>query len=151
MLLFGSEIRKYVPVKIYGKCGEECPSTFKNANFKAIFGSEFKFYLSFENAFCKDYITETFFIMLRYNIIPIVMGSGKYEDYILKFGYIDSLEFAAVKDLTDYLLYLDKNRTAYNSYFQWKRWVYSKYTGMYAAEICEFCVKVHLDSSMGET
>ncbi len=79
------EMRKYVAVKIYGKCGEEYPSSFKNGtpgDFKTIIGNEFKFYLSFENAFCKDYITEKFFIILRYNIIPIVMGSGIHEDYI---------------------------------------------------------------------
>jgi hypothetical protein len=73
----------YVSVKIYGKCGEEYPSTFKNGTpgeRKTIIGNEFKFNLSFENAFCKDYITETFFIILRYNIIPILIGSGIYED-----------------------------------------------------------------------
>ena len=151
-LQYVNEMKKYVPVKVYGACGESCPSAFDNgtnADCKVIIGHKFKFFLAFENSLCKDYITEKFFIILRYNIIPVVLGAGIYEDYVPKSGYINVLDYKSPKDLTDYLLYLDKNRTAYNSYFQWKKYAYKKYDGVFAAEICEFCIKAHLDAYTG--
>ena len=40
------------------------------------------FYLAFENSLCDDYITEKFFSTLKLNIIPVVLGSGKYEEHV---------------------------------------------------------------------
>ena len=40
--------------------------------------NQFKFYLSFENALCEEYITEKFFRPLtKQNVIPVVMGAPK--------------------------------------------------------------------------
>lgn len=151
-LQYVNEMKKYVSVKVFGACGETCPSKFDNGtngDCKVIIGQKFKFFLSFENSLCKDYITEKFFIMLRHNIIPIVLGAGPYDKYVPKSGYINVLDYKSPKALTDYLLYLDKNRTAYNSYFQWKKWARTKYDGVFAAEICEFCIKAHIDAYTG--
>ena len=38
-------------------------------------------------------------------------------------GFINVLDFPRIKDLADYLKYLDSNVTAYNSYFKWKKYV----------------------------
>lgn len=147
-LKYVSEMQKYVSVSIFGACGRPCPTTFDNGtqgDCKEIVSSKYKFFLAFENSLCKDYITEKFFIILRYNIIPVVLGAGKYEDYIPKSGFINVLDFKSPKDLAEYLLYLDKNQTAYNSYFNWKRFVNRKHLGIFAAEICEFCIRLHIE------
>ena len=55
------ELQRYIPVKIYGKCGVLCPTHFKNnrtGNCRDIIAAEFKFFFAFENSICKDYITE---------------------------------------------------------------------------------------------
>lgn len=151
-LQYVNQMKKYVPVKIFGACGDACPSKFDNgtaADCKVIISQKFKFFLSFENSLCKDYITEKFFIILKYNIIPVVLGAGEYDKYVPKSGYINALDYKTPKDLTNYLLYLDKNRTAYNSYFQWRRWARKKYDGVFAAEICELCIKAHIDAHTG--
>jgi hypothetical protein len=58
---YADELGKYMDVDIFGACGnftcvresEECSETLNR---------EYKFYLSFENSKCRDYITEKFFV-----------------------------------------------------------------------------------------
>ena len=42
----------------------------------------YKFYLSFENSLCLDYITEKFFLAFHAGVVPIVYGGKSKEDYI---------------------------------------------------------------------
>jgi hypothetical protein len=58
---YAHELQKYIPVDIYGKCGtKKCPRSTEAECFE-ILNRDYKFYLAFENANCKDYITEKFF------------------------------------------------------------------------------------------
>ena len=84
------QLRKYVPVDVYGNnrmgvCSNKtCPATFKNGtkgDCRAILAEEYKFFLSFENSICEDYITEKFFRTLQYNTIPVVRGGGQYHKF----------------------------------------------------------------------
>jgi len=117
-----NKLKKYIQVDLFGKCGQnEC----SRHDCKQMIAKEYKFYLSFENSNCRDYITEKFFhiIGLNYNIIPIVYGGGDdYQYYIPKSGFINIKDYKSIKDLSSYLIYLDSNKTAYNSYFEWKKY-----------------------------
>lgn len=66
-----------------------------------------------------------------------------------KSGYINALDFASPKHLTDYLIYLDKNRTAYNSYFMWKKHVCFLSHEKIRSPICDICIKLNLDEHLG--
>lgn len=64
-------------------------------------------------------------------------------------GFIDAQKFESPKHLADYLLYLDKNVTAYNEYFQWKKHVnFLDYIVDYGM-ICDMCVELHLEKFYG--
>ncbi len=79
-------MQKYIQVDIYGKCGQlRCPATKERNECKQILSKNYLFYLSFENSNCIDYITEKFFTIIRFNIIPIVMGGGEYDYYVISF------------------------------------------------------------------
>ena len=59
------------------------------------------------------------------------------------------MDFKTPKDLGDYLLYLDNNKTAYNSYFKWKKHVnFLDYTVSYGF-VCEMCIYLHLETFYG--
>ncbi len=58
----------------------------------------------------------------RNDMVPIVMG-GSREDYFNMAppnSYIHVDDFASPGHLAEYLRYLDRNDTAYASYFAWK-------------------------------
>ena len=99
--------------------------------------SKYKFYLSFENSFCKDYITEKFFKVLNYNIIPIVLGRANYSKFAPSKSYIDVRDFQSIGQLAEYLKYLDKNETAYAEYFEWKN--YFRVIVNYKNVFCQLC------------
>ena len=98
---------------------------------------KYKFYLSFENSFCKDYITEKFWKVLSFNVIPIVMGSGNYSKYAPAKSFINVEDFNSGKELADYLTYLNSNATAYAEYFEWKN--YFKVSFEYNRAFCGLC------------
>ena len=78
------KLRAFIDVDIFGKCGKPCPTHYKNTAYgcKKILSKEYKFYFSFENSVCTGYITEKFFEILKYNIIPVVLGGGNYDKYV---------------------------------------------------------------------
>ncbi|CAH8449447.1 unnamed protein product [Schistosoma turkestanicum] len=118
---YAQKLMKYISVDIYGACGNlHCART-DNSCFESL-KKDYKFYLSFENSICQDYITEKFFLnALKNSVVPIVMGAAK-SDYVRSapansFIHVD--DFNSVEQLANYLHYLDRNKTAYNEYFKW--------------------------------
>ena len=122
---YAKELSKHIQVDIYGPCGSDTCSKHRDEKecFKTL-DKDYRFYLSFENSNCKEYITEKFFRnALQYNIIPIVMGARP-EDYIRVapyHSYIHIEEFpGGPKELAHYLKKLEKSDELYNEYFKWK-------------------------------
>nr|XP_039255596.1 4-galactosyl-N-acetylglucosaminide 3-alpha-L-fucosyltransferase FUT6-like [Styela clava] len=108
----------------------------------------YKFYFAFENSYhCRDYITEKFFVNgLDASAIPIVWGATKQDyDAIAPPGsYIYADDFSTVKELINYINYLDKNDTAYLEYFKWYQMPLEKLTE-YGRQIryCQLCRILH--------
>lgn len=65
-------------VDIYGRCGPlTCPRKQKNCS--TILDRDYFFYLSFENSFSDDYVTEKLLTALQHNVVPIVYGGADYS------------------------------------------------------------------------
>ncbi|KAL4224561.1 Alpha-(1 3)-fucosyltransferase 7 [Mactra antiquata] len=138
---YANELSKYIDVDIYGNCGKlKCPRRDKKC-FEML-NTDYKFYLSFENSNCRDYITEKFFVTgLQHDVIPIVMG-GAPEDYARaapphSFIHVD--DFESPQALAQYLHKLDQNDALYNEYFRWKK------TGTFINTFfwCRICAMLH--------
>ncbi|XP_063696915.1 glycoprotein 3-alpha-L-fucosyltransferase A-like [Culicoides brevitarsis] len=123
-LKFALELQKYIQVDIYGPCGGSklsCPRS-KQQECLQMLRKDYKFYLSFENSNCRDYITEkAFSTALKHQVLPIVMGARPedYQRYMPERSFIHVDEFQSVQSLAAYLNLLDQDDVLYNSYFEW--------------------------------
>ena len=125
---YANELGRYIPVTfrhVRGKCGPEKNLTRTRAFIGLQFNdtvetNSYKFYLSFENTYCKDYMTEKVFRMFQDTIhsVPIVRGSGPYKSVLPPHSYIDTADFKSPKALADYLLILTNNDQLYEEYFE---------------------------------
>ena len=123
------KLQENITIDVAGRCAGKFKNPIHNCNSGGRDGCfenirKYKFYLAFENAFCDQYVTEKYWYnSLEFDAVPIVMGGGPYDDpkVAIPRSYINVEDFATVKELGDYLNYLDKNDTAYNEYFDWKK------------------------------
>ena len=112
-------LQKKSQIDIFGKCGKKfCPWTAASDCYSRI-EIDYKFYLSFENSLCRDYITEKMYNILELDMVPIVYGAADYAELFPPHSYIDALKYSP-QELSKYLDLLDKNDTLYNEYFWWK-------------------------------
>ena len=139
------ELQKHIAVDVMGSCGPlECGKKRSDDNCFATMNITYKFYLSFENNLCHDYVTEKIYGILRMGgIIPIVLGGANYTKLLPPKSYIDITDFSSPKHLADYLLKLDKNNILYNSYFAWKQHytvenVVPSFSGALFCRMCEY-------------
>ena len=111
---------KHIDVHRYG-CGGKyhCPRT-RSKTCDGRLNDDYKFYLSFENSLCRDYVTEKLWRILQINVVPIVLGNASYSEFLPPHSYIDVRDFASPRHLADYLKVLDANDALYNEYFHWK-------------------------------
>ena len=92
-----------MPVDIYGNCGTTHRCSDKEDCFQYI-SDNYKFYISFENSLCKDYVTEKFFQAMSHDILPIVYGGADYSEIAPPKSYINVLpEYENPKDLASFL------------------------------------------------
>lgn len=116
-------LQKHLPVDCPGSClhNYDPPASAQNSDPVGLV-SNYKFYLSFENAFEDwDWVSSTFFRTLDAGTVPVYLGAPN----ILKYApgprsIIRACDFDSAEQLTDYLKYLDRNHTAYMEYLQWK-------------------------------
>ena len=113
-------MKKLVDVDIYGKCGKLKCSREKESDCYQMVEETYKFYLSFENSVCDDYVTEKFFNVLRYNVIPVTYSGANFTAIAPPHSNINTLDFKSVTQLSKYLLKVASDDELYASYFWWK-------------------------------
>ena len=81
--LYLQELNRTTQVDVYGQCGMPCPKTNRFGaqidNCRDFLLEGYLFFFAAENSMCRDYITEKFFLAIRHNVVPIVLGAGDYK------------------------------------------------------------------------
>ena len=145
-LNFISKLKDYIPVDVYGGCSrsfnQSLPACPRNSQECENIQKKYKFYLALENGFCKDYITEKYWLnALEIGLVPVVVGAANYSNSNIAIpgSFINAADFDTMKDLADYLIYLEKNDTAYANYHEWRY----KYKLFARNPMCLFCDAAH--------
>lgn len=114
----------YYQLDIIGRCLNGnltvCPGHFKS-DCKNL--NNYKFYLSFENSNCPEYLTEKLYwnAYSKYNI-PVIMGPQKKDckKLLPPNSFIHVKDFNSPELLIDYLIYLNNNEEKYLEYHNWR-------------------------------
>ncbi|XP_072752705.1 alpha-(1,3)-fucosyltransferase C [Anoplolepis gracilipes] len=134
------ELSKHIGVDIYGRCGTS--SCNRNGNcFGDVIEPNYFFYLSFENSFCDDYVTEKLTNPLRYNVVPVVYGGANYSQFAPPNSYVNALDFESPKELAAYLKYLSQDLRRYQSFLEWKK--YYRVNVATKRAVCTLCEVLH--------
>ena len=145
-----SEMQKYIPVHVYGKCGTynlKCPRAHGGACFHKLKG-KYKFYLAFENSICKDYVTEKLYVnALQHNMLPVVINAANFSDSTVAPPgcCIKASDFKGARELAEYIKMVASNSTLYSNYFKW----HSRYTIQLEPRgkiFCRTCHRLYTDS-----
>lgn len=132
-------MQKYISIDIYGWCGNLTCNKSMQSSCQQMLERDYKFYLSFENSLCSDYITEKVFSNMNYYILPVVYNGADNSRFLPPHSYVDVNKFPTVKALTDHLTYLAEHPEEYIKYFWWKEFYYVRN----GYNFCDLCVKLH--------
>ena len=82
--------------------------------------TQYKFYLSFENSLCSDYITEKFFRYYNLDVVLVLRGGADYKKLLPDGIYINTANFDSVSELVRHLKHVGSNETLYTAYLRRK-------------------------------
>ncbi|XP_064489678.1 alpha-(1,3)-fucosyltransferase C-like [Ornithodoros turicata] len=142
-MAYVNKLREVVDVDIYGKCGQYSCSPSQSRECYELLSERYYFYLSFENSLCRDYVTEKYYNMFAYDVVPVVMGNANYTAFSPPGSFIDALSFDSPRDLGTYLLKTVNLWKNYSSYFEWRR-EYRVLSRNHRVA-CDLCVKIYTD------
>ena len=143
-------LRKFIKVDIYGECGTKSCGFSRNMGHSYslhrdpcfdIVNRNYRFYISFENAICKDYVTEKIFNSLQLNTIPLILGGANYTKILPPNSFINVGDFDNPENLAEFLYDLLRNETRYLSYFEWRPH-YDIHSYMSVPDNCDLCEKL---------
>ncbi|RUS74177.1 hypothetical protein EGW08_018066, partial [Elysia chlorotica] len=114
------ELKKYIDVDVYGACGTPCAKT--NGQCTKDLPVKYKFYLSFENSICTDYISEKLFKIYApdMHVIPVTRGKTPYAKYFPENTFIDAADFSSPKQLAEHLKRLGSDLHRYSRMLEFK-------------------------------
>ena len=141
-------MQRHMDVDVYGKCSRgpvkhKCEREKEQDCYKMM-ERNYKFYLSFENSICLDYITEKYFNIFNYNVIPISYSGADLDSIAPPHSSISVMDFQNPKMLVKYLDRLNKEDNLFAEYFWWKDfYVVRNRMEDRAQAYCDLCAKLN--------
>ncbi|XP_075982141.1 alpha-(1,3)-fucosyltransferase C-like [Anticarsia gemmatalis] len=136
-------------VDVYGDCGTlRCPRN-KEADCNFLLKRDYFFYMSLENSFADDYVTEKLLTALKHDVVPVVFGGADYSRFLPPGSYIDGRE----KDTYQIAAIMDRLAhfpQEYSQYFRWKNH-YTYHNPSEVENVCKICEALNDEAMMKKT
>ncbi|XP_033739801.1 alpha-(1,3)-fucosyltransferase C-like [Pecten maximus] len=139
-------LNKTVDVDMFGQCGDQkCDEKWPICAKKL--QSIYRYYLSFENSLCRDYITEKSFKIYEslFDAIPIVRNGAFLNHYLPPGSYISTKDFHSVEYLGNFLKVLENTKKTPSTYFNWRKHYVARDMIQSNETFCELCRRSHTD------
>ncbi|VDI38682.1 Hypothetical predicted protein [Mytilus galloprovincialis] len=145
------ELQKYIQVDIYGGCGTlSCqrrhPFELKDHNrCKSYVSQNYKFYLSFENSLCNNYITEKVYDIFEEGnmMLPVIRGAPNIASFLPEGTFIATSNFTSPKELSAFLSKIGSSEKEYTSYLKKKHsYSVSNWGFNFQIAICDMCTRI---------
>ncbi|XP_045497519.1 alpha-(1,3)-fucosyltransferase C-like [Colias croceus] len=152
VLDLAAELTKYdLKIDIYGDCGNLKCSRDNEEECDKMIEREYFFYLSFENSFAKDYVTEKLLHPLRNLAVPIVYGGANYSRFMPDGIYLNARELGP-KRLAERMNELIEDQNKYAEYFKWRNHYsyHKRHESVETDDYCRFC-SILFDETLVET
>ena len=150
------ELKKYIDIDVFGGCGTpmKCGKRFVHDECFNKLNSTYRFYLAFENAYCRQYFSEKFFENFNYDTIMVTLGGERNEstEIFPKEAFISTDSFQSPKQLAEYLKKLSKSTEDYAALLRRKGQYYSvDYSVVYQRALCDICKRLNHSNKYRKT
>ena len=142
-------LKKYISVDILGACGKRwnCGKLWVHDDCFKILNTTYRYYLAFDNAFCKWYKTEKLFDNFKYDILFVTRGDDKSfleESENLTNAFISTSQFPNISALGRYLQSLSNSDKRYTQLLRKKNEYFSiPYEQIYKRALCDICERMN--------
>ncbi|XP_047996083.1 alpha-(1,3)-fucosyltransferase C-like [Leguminivora glycinivorella] len=148
--------RHGLKLDIVGRCGRmrENVCTRRITKCYKILENNYYFYLSFENSYSEDYVTEKVLTPLQHYTVPIVFGGANYSRFLPPGSYLDALELGVKRLAARMAVIIDDHRTGngslYYDFFRWRN--HYRFRASYQTEgMCNVCKLLNDPTALSET
>lgn len=135
------ELQRYIDLDYFGYCSGNinCPAGVPTAECGKKYMKDYKFYLAFENSFCRDYVSEKFWNALDRRQIPVIAAPKYNLEMLPPNSYLNVFDFPSIKALADRMTEIGNNETLYSSFFKWLPLYKVDSESIY----CKICKELH--------
>ncbi|XP_052264930.1 alpha-(1,3)-fucosyltransferase fut-6-like [Dreissena polymorpha] len=135
------ELQKYIDLDYFGYCSGNinCPAGVPASECGHKHLKHYKFYLAFENSYCRDYVSEKFWNAVDRRQIPVIAATKYNTELLPPKSYLNVFDFPNIKALAEQMIEIGQNETLFNSYFDWMQSYKVDSTSSY----CRMCKELH--------
>eukprot|EP00095_Tigriopus_kingsejongensis_P005710 snap_masked-scaffold459_size165548-processed-gene-0.8 protein:Tk05710 transcript:snap_masked-scaffold459_size165548-processed-gene-0.8-mRNA-1 annotation:"hypothetical protein DAPPUDRAFT_41601" len=141
---YAKAMKDFMSVHIYGRCGRYTCERNQERQCYEEMEANYRFYLSFENSICNDYVTEKFFNIFHYDVIPVAYGAHKFSEVAPPHSYVNVFNYKSPRVLVEHLEELQTDDAKYAQYFWWRDFYEMRNTlDDRAQAYCDLCKRLN--------